>query len=133
MPPGPPVAAASGGIAPNVAAMLIYLPVCFIGLICAILFGFMLDPYKQNRFIRFHADQSIALHVAYIVIFIAWLIVSFILTAIGRIFALITFPINMLLCLGFLILMIVCMVKAYGNATFKVPVIGDWAEKQANR
>jgi uncharacterized membrane protein len=111
--------------------MLAYIPFCLIGVVCAILFGFILDPYKKDRFIRFHAWQSLAIHGAFLALWIGWVIVSFILTAVARSLALITFPLSMLLGLGALILMVFLMIKAYGNQTFKVPVIGDWAEKQS--
>jgi uncharacterized membrane protein len=130
----PPKSASGGsqdGIAPNVAAMLTYLPLCLVGLICAILFGLVLDPYKKNRFIRFHAWQSLAIHVAAIVFFIGWNIVSMLVVAIIHFLAVILAPISLLFGLGVLILMVFLMVKAYGNETFKVPVLGDWAEKQA--
>ena len=123
--------ASQGGIAPNVAAMLTYLPLCFVGLVCAILFGLVLDPYKKNSFIRFHAWQSLAIHVAVVVFWIGWTIVSMLVAAILHFLAFILAPISLLICLGVLVLMVFLMVKAYGNQTFKVPVLGDWAEKQA--
>jgi uncharacterized membrane protein len=126
-------AGGQGGMAPNIAAALTYVPLCFIGLICAILFGFILDPYKKDRFIRFHAWQSLAMHGACLALGIGWFIVSAVLVFIAHIFSIITLPISMLVGLGTLILMIILMVKAYGGESFKVPVLGEWAEKQANR
>jgi uncharacterized membrane protein len=125
--------AAPGGITSNVAAMLTYLPVCFIGLVCAILFAFVLEPYKKDRFIRFHAWQSLALHVAYIVFWIGWMIFSAVLTAITPKLAFITVPVSMLVGLGTLVLVVILMLKAYGNELYKLPVLGDWAEKRADR
>lgn len=130
--PGSAPGGGAGGIAPNVAAMLGYVPFCLIGLVCAILFGFVLEPYKQDRFIRFHAWQSLAMHGVFLVLWIGWMVVSFVLTFIARLFAVITFPISLLLGLAALIAFIFLMVKAYGNVSFKLPVLGDWAEKQAN-
>jgi len=115
----------------NVAAMLTYLPICFIGLVCAILFAFVLDPYKKDRFIRFHAWQSLALHVVFIVFWIGLMIFSAILTAITPKFAIITVPISMLVGLGTLVLIVILMIKAFGNQLYKLPVLGDWAEKRA--
>jgi uncharacterized membrane protein len=51
--------------------------------------------------------------------------------AIIHFLAFILAPISLFICLGVLVLMVFLMVKAYGNQTFKVPVLGDWAEKQA--
>jgi uncharacterized membrane protein len=119
-------------MAANVAAMLTYVPLCLVGLVLSILFGFVLEPYKRDRFIRFHAWQSLAVHVVFVAFWIGWFFFSFVLTSMARIFAIITVPISLLICLGALILMVILMIKAYGNQTFKLPVIGDWAEKQAN-
>ncbi len=129
---GQPFPATQSGLGPNVAAMLAYLPLCLIGLICAVLFGFILEPYKTDRFVRFHAWQSLAIHGALIVFWIAWFIVSTALTAIARVFALITVPVSGLVGLGTLVLMVFMMIKAYNKEMYKLPIIGDWAEKQAN-
>jgi uncharacterized membrane protein len=123
--------ASPGGIPANIAAMLTYLPLCLIGLVCAILFGFVLEPYKQNRLIRFHAWQSLALHVGFIAFWICWTIFSMILTAIIHFFAIITLPISMLIGLGVLVLMVILMIKAYSGEVFRLPIVGDWAEKKA--
>jgi uncharacterized membrane protein len=130
-PLGQPPAATPGGLTPNVAAMLTYLPICLIGLVCAILFAFILEPYKSNRFIRFHAWQSIALHVAYIIFLIGWTIFSMILVAMLHVIGLLTSLVSMLVGLGVLVLAVFLMVKAYGNESFKLPIIGAWADKQA--
>ena len=124
-------ATTAGGMTPNVAAMLTYVPICFIGLICAILFGFVLDPYKKDPFIRFHAWQSLAFHITFIAVEICWAIFSMIITFVIHAFVFLTFPVYMLLGLGGLILFVVLMIKAYGNQVFKLPFIGDFAAKQA--
>jgi uncharacterized membrane protein len=125
-------AGSAGGMASNVAAMLTYFP-CLIGLVCSILFAFVLEPYKQDRFIRFHAWQSLAMHVVLVVFWIGWTFISLMLAAMSRAFAFITAPVSLLVSLGALVLMVILIIKAYGRQMFKVPVIGDWAEKQANR
>jgi uncharacterized membrane protein len=128
---GPAPTGAHGGMAPNIAAMLTYVPLCLIGLVCAVLFGLILEPYKNDRFIRFHAWQSLALHGAFLAFWVGWFVLSAVLAAVARIFAIVTVPISMLVGLGGLILMVVLMIKAYGKESFKLPVIGDWAEKRA--
>jgi uncharacterized membrane protein len=70
----------------------------------------------------------IAVHGAFLAFWIGWFILSVVLAAIAHLFAIITFPISLLIGLGALILMI----KAYGNESFKLPVIGEWAEKRVN-
>ena len=131
-PPGPTASGPAGGMAPNVAAMLSYIPICLVGVVCAILFGFVLDPYKKDRFIRFHAWQSLALHGCFIGFFIVWKIFVLLLLATVHIFALLAIPVYFVMIIGWLVLMVFLMIKANGMETYKVPVIGDWAQKQAN-
>src|SRR6202158_5096322 len=65
---GIPASAAPAGLTENAAAALCYV----LGLITGILF-LVLAPYNQNRLIRFHAFQSIFLHVVCIVVWLAFL------------------------------------------------------------
>ena len=104
----------NSGLQDNVAGLLAYL------VIPAIIF-LVVEPYNRNKFIRFHSFQAIALWVACVVVNIV----------IGMI-PLVNFFLLPLLGLGELILGIVCMIKAFQNQYFKLPVVGDFAEKQAN-
>ena len=113
--------ATAGGMAPNVAATLSYV----LTFITGILF-LVLAPYNQDRFVRFHAFQSIFFAVACFVINIA-----FTLLAVAILPWMLTSMLSMLLTLAFLGVWILMMVKAYQGERFKLPVIGDLAEKQA--
>ena len=98
-------------LAPNVAGLLCYLGVWISGIIFLIL-------EQKNRFVRFHAIQSI---VVFGVLSIANAIVSQIPIVgwfFGVIMSILTF-----------ILWIVLMVKAYQGELYKVPVTGDLAER----
>ena len=108
-----PTQAPASGLQDNIAGLLCYL------LIPAIIF-LVMEPYNRNKFIRFHAFQAIFLE-------IGWIIVN----AVLGMLAFIGIFILPILWLGFTILWIVCMIKAFQNQTFKLPVIGDIAEKQA--
>ena len=77
MPVAAPVAGA--GLTPNVAGALTYL----LGLITGILF-LVIDPFKTDRFVRFHAFQSIFFNVAWIAFWIVWTIVGLTLSAISH-------------------------------------------------
>lgn len=115
-----PVSAATpAGLTDNVASALCYV----MGLITGILF-LVLAPYNQNRKIRFHAFQSIFLHVAAIVLWVVVLILS----AVTGGMLLIISP---LLWLGFFVLWIVMIIKAYQDQKLVLPIIGPLAEKQA--
>jgi len=108
------------GLADNVAGMLAY-----VTFIPAIIF-LVTPPYNQSRFIRFHSFQSIFLFVAVVAIQI---VLSFLTIVPLLIF--LTAPLHMLVALGALIVWIIVLLKANQGQMYKLPVIGDLAEKQA--
>lgn len=113
--------AANAGLADNIAGMLAYITI-----IPAIVF-LVVEPYNKKKFIRFHSFQSIIFGVAY---FIFYWIASFVLTPILGFWAAHSFL--SLLGLACFVVFLVCLFKAYQGQVFKLPVIGDIAEKQAN-
>jgi uncharacterized membrane protein len=84
-------------------------------------------PYNKSANVRFHSWQSIFLTIAYIVVHIGF----FVLDRIPFI-GLMMIPVRLLIGLGFFILWLIVMIKAFNGQRFKIPVIGDFAEKQAN-
>ena len=68
MPAAAPLPAAGAGLTPNVAGALAYL----VGAITGILF-LVIDPFKADRFVRFHAFQSIFFNLAWIAFWIIWM------------------------------------------------------------
>jgi uncharacterized membrane protein len=115
--------AQAGGLTDNVAGALCYA----VGLFTGILF-LVLAPYSQNKFVRFHAFQSIFLHLAWIVFWMADTIITMMLPFSMMI---INSLLWMVIFLGGLAVWVFCIVKAYNNERFKLPIIGDLAEKQA--
>lgn len=103
----------SGGLESNVAAALAYLPILAI-------VWLLVEPYSKDRFVKFHSVQSLGLAVASIGVSI----VLGMIPILGWIL-LIFLP------LGVFVVWILCAVKAYQNEKFKLPLIGDFAEKQA--
>ena len=114
-----PLATTSTGMSENVAGALCYL----VGFITGIIF-LVIAPYNQNKFVRFHAFQSIFFNVAYIAF---WILMSF-LTVLTHGIGFLLFP---LIGLGFFVLWLYLMFSAYNNKRIKLPIIGDLAEKQA--
>jgi uncharacterized membrane protein len=103
------------GLQQNVAGMLSYILTWITGIIF-----YLLEP--NNKFVRFHAVQSIVVFGAIsILYFILWFV------------PVIGWVINMFLGLLAFILWIVLMVKAYQGQMWKVPVLGDIAEKWASK
>jgi uncharacterized membrane protein len=86
----------------------------------------VLEPFNKKQFIRFHSFQSIFFAIAWTVLWIA-------LSLIGNIPVLgwATILIWPLIGLGGLVIWVVLVLKAYQGQMFKLPVIGDMAEKQA--
>jgi uncharacterized membrane protein len=125
--PPPPVAAAGGGLTPNVAGALAYL----VGAITGILF-LVIDPFKADRFVRFHAFQSIFFNLAWIAFWIVWMIVGLMLGAISHgLFFIIQLPINLLVTVGGFCIWIYLMYSAYQGKMWQLPVIGPLAASQA--
>ncbi len=108
-------ASAGGGLADNVASALAYVTI-----IPAIIF-LVVEPYSKNKVVKFHAFQCLGLAVLGII----FSLIAMILPVIGWI-------IGLLGHLGVFVLWLVCLIKAYQGGKFKIPVIGDFAEKQAN-
>jgi uncharacterized membrane protein len=119
-PSGGPVAVvpatSAGGLTDNVAGMLAY-----ITFIPAIIF-LVMEPYSRNRFVRFHAFQSIFLSVG-------WIIIA---TALRIALPWFLWPLWGLIDLALFALWVILLIKAYNGQKWKLPVIGDMAEKQAD-
>jgi uncharacterized membrane protein len=119
--------APSAGMTNNVAACLSYL----FGWITGLIF-LVIEPYKNDKFVRFHAFQSIFLSVGVIALWIGAMILSTILGFITHgLGFFIMGPLMMIVWLGVVVAVVICMIKAYGNQQFKLPFIGDLAAKQA--
>ena len=84
-------------------------------------------PYNKSANVRFHSWQSIFLTIASIVVWAGFLVLGY-MPFIGLLLAFVQILIN----LGFFILWLIVMIKAFNGQRFKIPVIGDFAEKQAN-
>jgi len=128
---------ALGGIDGNIAAAIGY-PIGVIAIICLIM-------DKENRFVKFHALQSILWHVTIIVVGIALLIVFFIIGiilgvaasaagssaggGIAGLFGLLSFLIWIAILIGYVGGLIMAAVKAYQGEKFMLPMIGAMADK----
>ncbi|HTZ89209.1 MAG TPA: zinc-ribbon domain-containing protein [Alloacidobacterium sp.] len=123
--PATPGAPAAGGLSENAAAAIAYITI-----IPAIIF-LVLEPYNRMRLVRFHAVQSIALAVAWFVIWICVSIVHTMLHFIPFLYLLLVL-VDLAISVGFFIAWLLCILKASKGEYFKLPIIGDFAEKQAN-
>ncbi len=111
----PNATGAASGLSDNAAGAIAYITI-----IPAIIF-LIVEPYNKNSFVRFHSWQSIFLGIAAFAIqivlsvipVIGWIIIPFFL-------------------IGFLVIWIMCLLKASKGERWKLPLIGEFAEKQAN-
>jgi uncharacterized membrane protein len=120
-----PAASPTEGLQENVAGLLCYVP--FIGWIVAL----VLLLIDKRKFVKFHAVQALGVCVGLIVIYIALAISMGILHVIHIFFlGVLLYP---LLWLATFVLMFFMMYKAYLNESYKLPVIGDFAEGIASK
>ncbi len=102
------------GLSDNSAGALAYVTV-----IPAIVF-LLVEPYNKNSYVRFHSWQSIFLGIAMFAVeivlsvipIVGWILIPFVL-------------------IGFLVLWIIVLLKALKGQRYKLPFIGNLAEKQA--
>jgi len=87
------------------------------------------ERFKHNRFVRFHAFQSIFLTVATILVAIAMRILYSLLVLIPVVGYLLAWLGSAVLLLGWVILWLVLLVKAVQGESLKLPWIGSLAEK----
>ncbi len=124
------------GIDGNLAAAIGY-PVGILALICLIM-------EKENRFVKFHALQSILLHVAFIVVFIALMLLGFVLAiagiaagaatnsgALGGLMGMLIGLLWLVAVVAYIAGIILSAVKSYQGNIFVLPIIGGMAQKFA--
>ena len=117
----PGIASTSLGLTQNVAAGLSYVFTWISGLII-----FLTE--KQNRFVRFHAMQSILFFGGIsIIIFVLRFLTA--LPILGIFMGLAIVLLVIVEVVGWIVLMI----NGFQGRYFKLPIIGDYAEKYANR
>jgi uncharacterized membrane protein len=117
------------GLDGNITALLGYI----IGIVAFVL----IFIEKDNKFVRFHALQSVLWFVAYIVSIIALMIVGGIVAVVlsqvsgtlGSIVGLLIGLLYFAVIIGFLGGLIFAAIKAYGGNQFKLPIVGNFAEK----
>jgi len=124
----------STGLDENIAALLTYV----FGWVSGLIF-FLLE--KDSKLVRFHAMQSIMFNVFVAVLCFAGWIVTIVLVLIasqlpdilGTLVGLLATLVWIILGAGLLIAWILCLVRAYQGKFFKLPVIGNLAEKIVNK
>lgn len=124
----------STGLDANIAALLSYV----FGLLSGVIF-YVIE--KESRFVKFHAMQSILFNAVVAIVAIGGTIVLTIVTlilgqisgALASIVGIISLLFWLVFCVAVFAGFILCLVKAFQGQTFKLPFIGDMAEKIVNK
>lgn len=128
---GAPQAAAGGGsseilssVSPRAAALMCYIPV--VGWIPAIVV-LAAQRFRDNRFVRFHAFQGLYL-------FVAWLLVDWVIGPLLHLPGMSSriFPMSAILKAVIFFTWIFMIVKTSQEETFKLPVLGELAERSVS-
>ena len=115
----------STGLAPNVAAALSYV----LGPLTGILF---LVLEKENRFVRFHAAQSVAVGVAMIVLSIGLSVLSAVLAVVPILGWIIALLAGLMFALATFVLWVMLMLRAFQGRDWTVPIVGKYARQYAS-
>ena len=116
----------SSGLESNIAAALSYL----LGPITGVIF-FAIE--KESQFVRFHAMQSIVTGLAVFALWIVYSIIASVLLVIPFLGWIVLLLLWAALTLSLLVLWVLLMIKAFQGDRFKLPYLGDIAEKQAEK
>lgn len=91
----------------------------------------LVDPYKKNRFVRFHSFQCIGLFLFMAILAAVLRIAAALIGLIPMLGPLLLVLISVVLSFGFFILWVLLVVKALQGEMLNLPLIGDYAERQA--
>jgi len=129
-PPPVQTGKSSTGLDENIAALLSYV----FGWLSGLIF-FLIE--KDSKLVRFHAMQAILLNVAiavaafaiWIVVFIFYIIAAQLSDVLGMLIGLVATLLWIAFSVSILIAWVMCLIRAYQSKYFKLPVIGNFAEK----
>lgn len=112
-----------GFLRENIAGGLAY-----VALVPAIFF-LVKEPFKENHFVRFHSWQSIYLAISGFVAGVVLRTLFYVLSFIPYGGQLLGWLAMIVVAIGWLLLWLVVVVKALQGEFFKLPLIGDFAER----
>lgn len=124
----------STGLEENIAALLAYV----FGWVSGLVF-FLIE--KDSKLVRFHAMQSILFCVVIAVLCIVLWILSFVFLVVaamlpdimGSLMGLLATLLWLVFSVALLVAWILCLIRAYQGQYYKLPVVGNMAEKIVNK
>ena len=91
----------------------------------------LFEPYRRDRFVRFHSMQCLGLWVAALVAGTALTLLTPVLSIAPLVGHLLALLIGVVAFIAFCVVWVVLVLKAARGEYFKLPTLGDFAEKQA--
>ena len=96
----------------------------------AIVFLFV-DPYRKNRFVRFHSIQCLLFSGAVMVLGAALRLAGLVVFLIPLLGPLVVAVVDVVVALAAVFLWLVLVVKSFQGEMFKLPLLGDFAEQHS--
>ena len=121
---GDPSAISSTGLEPNIAAALAYLAGPFSGIL-------LLLAERTSRFVRFHAWQSMLGLGGLGALAVVFLLSAFLALLVSPSGFTFMYWLAFLTAIGWVLLWAVCLVQAFNGRPWKLPVVGNIAERRA--
>jgi len=114
-----------GALPENIAGTLAY-----VTFVPAIIF-LLVEPYRRNGFVRFHSLQCLAVWAAALVLALVLKLVGLVLFIIPMLGPLLVLLLDVVVPLAGIFLWLVLLVKAFQGEIFRLPWLGDFAQKYA--
>ena len=90
-----------------------------------------IQPFRSDRFVRFHSFQCLLLTLAALVAALLWKPLAFVLCVVPLLGHLMALLIAMVIAIGLAMIWVVLVAKALQGEFFKLPFLGEYAERLA--
>jgi uncharacterized membrane protein len=90
----------------------------------------LVEPYSKNRFVRFHCFQCLGVCLVAVVVGASLRVVGFFLFFVPVVGHMLVWLVSMVVGLAFVTVWVVLVVKALQGEMLKLPLVGDFAERQ---
>ena len=95
------------------------------------IFFLLVEPYSRNRFVRFHCFNCLFLHAGVVAAGLLITGMAALLTLMASFLRVLLLPLGIIFLLAAFALWLLLVMKAYQHEIYKLPLVGDMAERQA--
>ncbi len=92
----------------------------------------LVEPYSKNRFVRFHSFQCLGVYLAGVAIVALLRIAGVMLFFVPVLGPLLVWLISMVVGLACFVVWVVLIVKAFQGEMFRLPLVGQFAERHTS-